>query len=69
MRSLTYILGIFGLVTAITLLIYGIFRIGTAHPVPKRELWALPDPDYSCGADFCDDPACKIHGDQNDTRS
>lgn len=21
----------------------------------------MPDPDYSCGADFCDDPACVTH--------
>lgn len=23
---------------------------------------ALPDRDYSCGAAFCDDPACNTHG-------
>lgn len=22
----------------------------------------LPDLDYSCGAAFCDDPACNVHG-------
>lgn len=22
----------------------------------------LPDPEYACGADYCDDPACSTHG-------
>lgn len=25
----------------------------------------LPDRDYSCGAQFCDDPACNTHGLKN----
>ena len=29
-------------------------------PVPAEAL--LPDRDYSCGAAFCDDPACNTHG-------
>ena len=24
-------------------------------------LFAPPDPDYSCGAAYCDDPACNTH--------
>jgi hypothetical protein len=26
---------------------------------PKK---MLPDPDYCCGASYCDDPACNTHG-------
>jgi hypothetical protein len=26
------------------------------------EIGGKPDPDYSCGAAYCDDPACNMHG-------
>jgi hypothetical protein len=26
------------------------------------EIVGKPDPDYSCGAAYCDDPACNMHG-------
>jgi hypothetical protein len=26
------------------------------------DAFGLPDKDYSCGAAFCDDPACNLHG-------
>lgn len=30
---------------------------------PKQPFgFGLPDPDYSCGAAYCDDPACNMHG-------
>lgn len=28
----------------------------------ERYLGLAPDPDYSCGAAYCDDPACNTHG-------
>lgn len=36
------------------------FRNGDDDGRPKP-VFPLPDPDYSCGADFCDDPACVTH--------
>lgn len=41
----------------------GQFRRGDDDGRPKLVFGPIPhpDPDYSCGSDFCDDPACVTH--------
>ena len=39
-------------------------NIQLIRPVPEiapTSEWGSPDPDYACGAAFCDDPACNTH--------
>jgi len=37
----------------------------TTHSHPSHRSSYPPDHDYSCGAAFCDDPACNSHGAKN----
>lgn len=38
-------------------------QAASAERLERERRTALAvDPDYSCGADYCDDPACNTHG-------